>query len=164
MKGFAAVFICDYYKIVEKRQIMNSISLKMPVTIKAKVTEKLKKKMIKELEEGINRAELEMQQLGIQEKRVLQENGPANPDEPTPQEIQRLHAIQQHFGQERQKRAEYREQALAQKEQTEKLKLGSEIVQGTLERQVEVNVGDDMRELMNVEVLVEDDKIIAIRG
>ena len=46
----------------------------------------------------------------------------------------------------------------------EKLKLGSEIVQGTLERQVEVNVGDDMRELMNVEVLVEDDKIIAIRG
>lgn len=75
MKGFAAVFICDYYKIVEKRQIMNSISLKMPVTIKAKVTEKLKEKMLKELEEGINRAELEMQQLGIQEKRVLQENG-----------------------------------------------------------------------------------------
>ena len=29
---------------------------------------------------------------------------------------------------------------------------------------VDVKVGDDMRELMNVEVLVEDDKIIAIRG
>lgn len=143
---------------------MNTISLKMPVTIKAKVTEKLKEKMIKELDEGIQRAELEIQQLRIQEKRVLDENGPANPDEPTPQEIQRLGAIQQHFGQEQQKRAEYREQALAQKEKTEKLKIGSEIVQGTLERQVEVKVGDDMRELMNVEVLVEDDKIIAIRG
>ena len=112
---------------------MDTISLKMPVTVKAKVTEKLKEKM-------------------------------TNPQEPTPQEIQRLNAIQQHFGQERQKRAEYRAQALAQKEQTEKLKIGSEIVQGTLERQVEVKVGDDMRELMNVEVLVEDDKIIAIRG
>jgi hypothetical protein len=143
---------------------MDTISLKMPVTIKAKVTEKLKEKMLKELTEGIQRAELELQQLDIQEKRVLQENGPANADDPTPQEIQRLHAIQQHFGQERQKRADYRAQALAQKEQTEKLKIGSEIVQGTLERQVDVKVGDDMRELMNVEVLVEDDKIIAIRG
>ena len=132
---------------------MDTISLKMPVTVKAKVTEKLKEKMTKELAEGIQRAELELQQLDIQEKRVMQENGPANPQEPTPQEIQRLNAIQQHFGQERQKRAEYRAQALAQKEQTEKL-----------ERQVEVKVGDDMRELMNVEVLVEDDKIIAIRG
>ncbi len=143
---------------------MNTILLKMPVTIKAKVTEKFKEKMVKELDEGIQRAELEIQQLSIQEKRVLDENGPANPNEPTPQEIQRLNAIQQHFGQEQQKRAEYREQALAQKEKTEKLKLGSEVVQGTLERQVEVKVGDDMRELMNVEVLVEDDKIIAIRG
>ena len=143
---------------------MDTISLKMPVTVKAKVTEKLKEKMTKELAEGIQRAELELQQLDIQEKRVMQENGPENPQEPTPQEIQRLNAIQQHFGQERQKRAEYRAQALAQKEQTEKLKIGSEIVQGTLERQVEVKVGDDMRELMNVEVLVEDDKIIAIRG
>ena len=95
---------------------MDTISLKMPVTIKAKVTEKLKEKMLKELTEGIQRAELELQQLDIQEKRVLQENGPANADDPTPQEIQRLHAIQQHFGQERQKRADYRAQALDRKE------------------------------------------------
>ena len=140
---------------------MDTISLKMPVTIKAKLTEKLKTKMLKELTEGINRAELEIQQIGIQEKRVIQENTPADP---TPQDIQRLNAIRQHFEQERQKRAEYCEQAKARKEETEKLVLGAEIVQGTLERQVEVHVGDDMRELMNVEVLVEDDKIIAIRG
>ncbi|RHM56448.1 YlqD family protein [Mitsuokella sp. AF33-22] len=140
---------------------MDTISLKMPVTIKAKLTEKLKTKMLKELTEGINRAELEIQQIGIQEKRVMQENTPADP---TPQDIQRLNAIRQHFEQERQKRAEYCEQAKARKEETEKLVLGAEIVQGTLERQVEVHVGDNMRELMNVEVLVEDDKIIAIRG
>lgn len=140
---------------------MDTISLKMPVTIKAKLTEKLKTKMLKELTEGINRAELEIQQIGIQEKRVMQENTPADP---TPQDIQRLNAIRQHFEQECQKRADYCEQAKARKEETEKLVLGAEIVQGTLERQVEVHVGDDMRELMNVEVLVEDDKIIAIRG
>lgn len=143
---------------------MDVISLKVPVTIKAKLTEKLKAKILGDLEEGINRAELEVQQLNIQEKRVMQENQPANPDEPTNEEIQRLQAIQAHFGQERQKRLEYREEALGRKEETEKMVIGAEIVQGTLERQVEVHVGDDMRELMNVEVLVEDDKIIAIRG
>ena len=144
--------------------MMDAISLKVPVTIKAKLTEKLKAKILGDLEEGINRAELEVQQLNIQEKRVMQENQPANPDEPTNEEIQRLQAIQAHFGQERQKRLEYREEALGRKEETEKMVIGAEIVQGTLERQVEVHVGDDMRELMNVEVLVEDDKIIAIRG
>ena len=143
---------------------MDAISLKVPVTIKAKLTEKLKAKILGDLEDGINRAELEVQQLNIQEKRVMQENQPANPDEPTNEEIQRLQAIQAHFGQERQKRLEYREEALGRKEETEKMVIGAEIVQGTLERQVEVHVGDDMRELMNVEVLVEDDKIIAIRG
>ncbi len=143
---------------------MDMISLKMPVTIKAKLTEKLKAKILGDLEEGINRAELEVQQLNIQEKRVMQENQPEDAENPTPEEIQRLQSIQAHFGQERQKRLQYREEALARKEETEKLVLGAEIVQGTLERQVDVHVGDDMRELMNVEVLVEDDKIIAIRS
>ena len=143
---------------------MDTISLKMPVTIKAKLTEKLKAKIIGELEEGIKHAELEVQQLNIQEKRVMQENQPQDEENPTPEEIQRLQSIQAHFGQECQKRLQYREEALARKEETEKLVLGAEIVQGTLERQVEVHVGDDMRELMNVEVLVEDDKIIAIRS
>ena len=75
-----------------------------------------------------------------------------------------MQAIQQHFGMERQKRLEFRAQSLDKKEETEKLAIGAEIVQGTLERQVEIRVGDNMREIMNVEVLVEDDKVIAIRS
>ena len=110
---------------------MDAISLKVPVTIKAKLTEKLKAKILGDLEEGINRAELEVQQLNIQEKRVMQENQPANPDEPTNEEIQRLQAIQAHFGQERQKRLEYREEALGRKEETEKMVNGQDIDDGT---------------------------------
>lgn len=41
---------------------MDSISLKVPVTVKAKLTEKLRTKMRKEMEEGVSRAELELQQ------------------------------------------------------------------------------------------------------
>lgn len=143
---------------------MDSISLKVPVTIKAKLTEKLKNKILTDLTEGINRAELEVQQLNIQEKRVMQENQPADAEAPTAEEIQRLQAIQAHFGEERNKRLQFREESLARKEEMEKMVLGAEIVQGTLEHQVEVHVGDDMREVMNVEVLVEDDKVIAIRS
>ena len=140
---------------------MDSISLKMPVTIKAKLTEKLREKMIKELDEGISRAQLEVQQIEIQAKRAIQEN---EVPEPTVTDIQRLNMIKQHFGEERQKRLDFIAESKQRREDAQKLVLGAEIVQGTLERQVEVHVGDNMRELMNVEVLVEDDKIVAIRG
>lgn len=140
---------------------MDSILLKVPVTIKAKLTEKLKNKILGDLEDGIKRAELEIQQINIQEKRMLQEN---DSPEPTPEDINRLGAIRQHFAEERGKRMQYREEATQRKEELEKMALGAEIQQGTLEHQVEVHVGDDMREIMNVEILVEDDKIIAIRS
>ncbi len=140
---------------------MDSISLKMPVTVKAKLTEALKAKILKELEDNLSRVDLELQQLSIQEKRVLQGNTPA---EPTPESMHRAQAIEAQFGEERQKRLAFRAETTKRKEDMEKLAIGAEIVQGTLERQVEVHIGDDMRELMNVEVLVEDDKIIAIRG
>ena len=135
---------------------MDSISLKMPVTVKAKLTEKLKARLLKELEENLNRVVLDLQQLNIQEQRVLKENEAAGP-----QAAQAIHA---HFAEGRQKREQFRAETTKRKEDLEKLAIGAEIVQGTLERQVEVHVGDNMRELMNVEVLVEDDKIVAIRG
>ena len=128
---------------------MDSISLKMPVTIKATLTEKLREKMIKELDEGISRAQLEVQQIEIQAKRAIQEN---EVPEPTVTDIQRLNMIKQHFGEERQKRLDFIAESQQRREDAQKLVLGAEIV------------GDDMRELMNVEVLVEDDKIVAIRG
>ena len=136
---------------------MDSISIKVPVTVKAKLTEKLRAKMLKEMEEGLSRAELELQQLGIQEKRVMQE---AEQGELTPRAIQHINTIRQ----ERQRRVDYVEETRAHQEELQKFAEGAEIVQGTLERQVEAKIGDDMRELMNVEILVEDDKIVAIRS
>ena len=105
---------------------MDSISIKVPVTVKAKLTEKLRAKMLKEMEEA----------------------------------IQHINTSRQ----ERQRRVDYVEETRAHQEELQKFAEGAEIVQGTLERQVEAKVGDDMRELMNVEILVEDDKIVAIRS
>ena len=134
---------------------MDSIIVKVPVTIKAKLTEKLKTSILTDLEKNIQRVELEIKQINLQEKRTMEEQGT---------DPQKAASIQQYFGMERQKRLEYRAEALEKQETTQKLAIGAEIVQGTLERQVELKIGDDMREIMNVEVLVEDDKIVAIRS
>ena len=129
---------------------MDSITLKVPVTIKAKLTEKLRKRIIEELTQNRQQAELEMQQIDLEEKRVVAEQAQGD--------LQRLQMIRQHFGVEKQKRADFIEEC------DQKLAEGAEIIQGQLERLVEVKIGDNMREVMNVEVLVEDDKIIAIRS
>ena len=136
---------------------MDSISIKVPVTVKAKLTEKLRAKMLKEMEEGLSRAELELQQLGIQEKRVMQE---AEQGELTPQAIQHINTIRQ----ERQRRVDYVEETRAHQEELQKFAAGAEIVQGTLERQVEAKIGDDMRAPKNAEILVEDEKTVPSRS
>jgi len=74
---------------------MDSISIKVPVNVKAKLTEKLKASILEDLTQGIERAELEIKQINIQEKRAMDEAG---------EDQQKLMAIHQYFGAERQKR------------------------------------------------------------
>lgn len=135
---------------------MDSISLKMPVTIKAKLTEKLRKRISDDLSQRLQQVTMELQQIDLEEKRVIQEQAQGN--------LQALQAIRQHFGAERQQREAFKAETEQKLSDISKLALGAEIVQGQLERQVEVKVGDDFHAMMNVEVLIEDGKVIAIRS
>ena len=131
---------------------MDSISIKVPVTIKAKLTEKLKERLIGDFTKTAEQMELEIKQVELDRQRELEAN---------PQHVDR---INQFFGGEIAKRRQHQNEANARTATIEKLAIGAEIIQGQLERQVELKVGDDMREIMNVEILIEDDKIVAIRG
>ena len=131
---------------------MDSISIKVPVTVKAKLTEKLKERLINDFSKTAEQMELEIKQIELDRKREL-DNNPEN-----------AARIQQFFGNEIAQRRQRISEANIRRETIEKLQIGAEITQGTLERQVELKIGDNMREIMNVEVLIEDDKIIAIRG
>ena len=135
---------------------MDSISLKMPVTIKAKLTERLRKQISDDLTQKVQQVTMALQQLDIEEKRVIQEQAQGN--------LQALQAIRQHFAAERQQREDFKADTEQKLADIGKLALGAEIVQGQLERQVEVKVGDDFHAMMNVEVLIEDGKVIAIRS
>ena len=131
---------------------MDKILVTVPVTVKAKLTEKLREHMLSELDKTAQQMELEIKQINIDRQRELN-NHPEQGEQ-----------IVRFFGNEVNKRQQNREEALNRKEILEKLAIGAEIVQGTLERQGELKVGDNFREAMNVELLLEDDKIIAIRG
>lgn len=131
---------------------MDKILLKVPVTVKAKLTEKLRTHIIGELDKTVEQMDLEIKQINIDRQRELN-NHPEQGEQ-----------IVRFFGNEVNKRQQNREEALNRKEIIEKLAIGAEIVQGTLEHEVELKVGDNFREAMNVEILLEDDKIIAIRG
>ena len=131
---------------------MNSITMTVPVTVKAKLTEKLRARLSAEFAKTAEQMELEIKQINLDMQREIEKN---------PQQERQIRSF---FVNEIAPRQGRHDEALHRKETIEKLALGAEIIQGTTERQVELKVGDNLREAMNVEILVEDDKIIAIRG
>ena len=135
---------------------MDRMTLKCPVTIKAKVTDELKRKMIAEIQDGIKKVDLEIQQVDFQGKRMLTEQAKVD--------AQGLPALRQQIDMERQKRLDFKNHLLQQLKETEAIENGSEVVQGKLERLVEIKVGDDMQSIMNAEILLEDGKIVAFRN
>ena len=114
---------------------MDSISIKVPVTIKAVLTEKLKERLISDFSKTAEQMDLEIKQIDLDRQRELNNN---------PEHVNR---INQFFGNEINQRRQRQAEANARKETVEKLAIGAEITQGTLERQVELKVGDNMREI-----------------
>ncbi|WP_018702440.1 YlqD family protein [Anaeromusa acidaminophila] len=135
---------------------MDSMTLKCPVTIKAKVTEELKQRLTAETEEALQGVELELQQIEFHAKRLLAEQAK--------QDAQGLVALRQQIEAEKQKRLEFKNEMLAKLKATQELELGSEIVRGQLERVVDVKVGDDLNKIMGSEILLEDGKVLTFRS
>ena len=135
---------------------MDSMTLKCPVTIKAKVTEELKQRLIAETEEALQGVDLKLQQIEFHAKRLLAEQAK--------QDAQGLVALRQQIEAEKQKRLEFKNEMLAKLKATQELELGSEIVRGQLERVVDVKVGDDLNKIMGSEILLEDGKVLAFRS
>ena len=135
---------------------MENMTLKCPVTIKAKVTEDLKNHLTAEIQEALKKADIELQQIEFHAKRVMAEQAK--------QDAQGLVALRQQIEEEKQKRADFKNHMLEKLKETAALEIGAEIVQGTMERQITVSVGDDLHKFMGAEILLEDGKIIAFRA
>lgn len=134
---------------------MDQITLRVPVTVKAKVTPALKEKILKNVEQTLADIDREMQNLEDQAKRMMAEQAKID--------AQGLISLRAQVEEQKQRLMAARTKGVADKEAAMQLAIGSEIVQGTTEQMVEVKIGDDLGALTGVEVLLEDGKIIAIR-
>ena len=134
---------------------MDQITLRCPITIKAKVTEALKDKILKNAEQNLTDIDREAQNLEVQAKRMMTEQAKMD--------AQGLIALRARVEEEKQRIAATRAQAQHALEEAQKLDIGSEIRQGQLEQTVIVKIGDDLDKLVGTEILLEDGKIIAFR-
>ncbi len=135
---------------------MESMTLKCPVTVKAKVTEKLKTQLAAEIQDAIRKADMELQQIDFHAKRVMAEQAKLD--------AQGLTALRQQIEAEKGKRIEFKNHMTEKLKETAGLEIGAEIVQGNMDRTVTVSVGDDLHAIMAAEILLEDGKIIAFRS
>lgn len=133
---------------------MEHMFVRVPVALKAKVTEDLKLKIIGELQTTIKNIGLDLEKFEFNAKQVL--NQAANQNGP-------VEAIQNQIAAERQKLVSAKMEAEERLKRAEALELGTEIGHGTLERTVQIEVGTDLDALMGAEILTEDGKIIAFR-
>lgn len=135
---------------------MDSITIKRPVTVKVKVTENFKKLAAQEVQDGIKKVELELQHLEFQAKRLVAELEKQNPAG--------IAAAKQQIEQQKQKRLEAKAKLMERLKNLAKLAIGEEVVQGTLDTNAELKVGDTWSNIYAVEVIVCDNQVIEIRN
>ena len=134
---------------------MEEMTVRVPVTIKSKVTESLKAKLIADLQQRLDMVEQDLQQIEFQAKRLLSEQAKID--------AQGLIQLRQQIEEEKQKRINFKAEVAAKLKDAQALEIGSEIAQGTMEQTVTIKVGDNLDALMGSEILLEDGKIIAFR-
>ncbi len=135
---------------------MESISLQCPVTIKVKVTEKFRTKMLEKMNQQLQEVELKLSKIDIQKKKFVEEHAE--------DDMQQIAPIVQKMEIDKAKGMQVRERITREIADMKHLGIGAEIPQGTMQHVFTVKVGDKMPSVMNTEIVVEDDKIIEIRN
>ena len=133
---------------------MEEMTLRVPVAVKAKVTDDLKAKIVSDLETRLDMVNKDLEAIEFQAQRILADAAKVDATS--------LTAIRQQIDEEKNKRLAFKEETSKLKDAKE-LSLGTEIPQGTLEQTVTVKIGDNLDALMGAEILLEDGKIVAFR-
>ncbi|CCO08478.1 YlqD family protein [Desulforamulus hydrothermalis] len=131
------------------------LTVTRPVLIKIRVTDNYKKSLALELRHRVAGLESELQHIEHQ-IRKLQEISKKNPGA--------AEAALAQWEQEKQSRLDTKLKLLDKIKEVGKLVNGSEVLQGKVESFVQVQVGDDWHRLMQAEIILEDGRVVEIRG
>ena len=134
---------------------MEEMTIRVPVTIKSKLTETLKETLLGDIQNRMNQVDHDLSQLEFQAKGMLAEQAKID--------VQGMVSLRAQIEQKKAQMAQAKAQMVQDKEHLEKLTIGAELPRGQMNRTITIHVGDDMNRLMGGEILVEDGKIIAFR-
>lgn len=135
--------------------MQESMLIRLPINVKAKVTEGLKRELLADFNANLKNVEHELEQIEFHGKRMLTEQAK--------HDAQGLPALREQIEAERNKRLQAQADLQHRIAETEKLELGAEILRGTMERVYELKIGDNLDNLTGAEILLEDGKVIAFR-
>lgn len=134
---------------------MDEMQLIVPVNVKSKLTEQLKKTLLAQINQNIQRLVNDMSKLQFEANGKLTEQAKIN--------MQAVAPLRAQFEAQMARMKDVKEKLQADKEHLEKLTIGAEISRPPMNRLVTVHVGDDFNTLLGGEILVEDGKVISFR-
>jgi hypothetical protein len=141
-----------------------NLLLKRPVNLKVVVTPRWKEEVQQQLQAQINQVDTEIQQLDLQGQRMIAEIQKQSLQPPGPQVAQQIESIQGQVNQRKSELLDQKNQVLQNLQQVQVLEFEQEVVQGQLEGIFRVELGDNLVNKMQVEILMRDGIVEEIRG
>ncbi|MBW4521786.1 MAG: YlqD family protein [Scytolyngbya sp. HA4215-MV1] len=138
--------------------------LKRAVNVKAIVTPRWKDEAQQQLQAQINQLDNQLQQLEMQGQRMIAEIQKQSLKPPGPETLQQIENLQVQVNQQKSGLLEQKNQILQQLNQVHLLELDQEVNQGQVDSFFRVEVGDNLVEKMQVEILLRDGVVEEIRG
>jgi hypothetical protein len=142
----------------------SNLLLKRQINVKAIVTNRWKEEAQQQLQGQINQLDSQLQQLEMQGQRMIAEIQKQSLKPPGPETLQQIDSIQVQVNQKKSELLEQKNQILQQLQQVQLLELDQEVIQGQIDSTFRVEVGDNLIEKMQVEILLRDGVIEEIRG
>ncbi|MCU0547841.1 MAG: YlqD family protein [Leptolyngbya sp. Prado105] len=138
--------------------------LQRNVNVKAIVTPRWKEEAQQTLQAQLNQTDTQLQQLEMQMQQVLTEVQRQTIQPGSPEALQQSENIRMQFNQRKSELLEQKNQSLQQLQQIQLLELNEEVQQGQIGSVFQIQPGDNLIEMMNVEILLRDGVVEEIRG
>jgi len=134
----------------------DSVTIKRDVIMRAVVTDSLKEQLDEEFSDGIRQVDERITQLDVGARQYVTELQRSD--------IQQAMAVRQQVEAEKRRYRQVKDELIQRQRAIRELEVGSEVIRGTLEGEVEIRVGDNLQTaLRGVEIVVRDDEVVEIR-
>ncbi len=138
--------------------------LKRVVNVKTVVTQRWKDETQQAMQGQINEVDSQLQQLEMQGQQAIAAVKQQSLQPPGPQVMQQIESIQVQVNEQKSQLLEQKNGVLQQLQQVQFLELNQEVGITQLDSTFAVQVGDNLIEKMNTEILLRDGIVMEIRG